>query len=345
MRRFRDKDYVETCEEWFFCVVGESHPYDRLVAYLKYLPGDGPWSRHGKSFRRAIGIYSMQELMDTIKFLKKNKPEYVFYDETVGAEMSCVPLNRISKHYRCDERLRDIFEQHDLDDLEDKTKKLVKSIIDVSDVGAENLGVTGSILLKIHHKNSDIDLVVYGKENFWRVMQSLDSIDGVERLDGLRLAEWVKRARYPLSMDELSKLAKLLKNKRVYKGTPFSIHGVRLDDEVTRSYGEVVYRAIGLAKIRATVTEASESCFMPAIYGLSDVETKQEYATDVEMLACFDGTFTAMFDRGTHIEAFGKVEAVMDLKSGRSIKWLVIGTFEGMNKEYVIPIEEAHPPP
>jgi len=347
LRRFRDKDYVETHEEWFFCVVGESHPHDKLVAYLKYLPGDGQWSRQGKSFRRAISIYSMQELMSTIQFLKKNKPEYVFYDETTGVEMSCVPLGRISKHYRCDERLRSILEGHDLDELEGKARELVESIADASGVGFENLGITGSILLKIHHPGSDIDIVIYGKENFWKVMQSLDSIDGVKPLDGVMLSEWVKRAsaRYPIPKGELSKISKFLKNKRIYKGTPFSIHGVRLDWEVTRSYGEVIYRKVGLAKIRAKIADASESCFTPAIYRLSDVEADEGYATDVEALACFDGTFTAMFDSGTYIEAFGKVEEVLDLRDKRSTKWLVIGTFEGMNREYIIPIEGASRPP
>ncbi|MCL7398678.1 MAG: hypothetical protein LZ170_00370 [Thaumarchaeota archaeon] len=341
MRKFRDKDYVETCEGWFFCVVGESHPHDRLVAYLKYLPGDGAWSRQGKSFKRTICAYSMQELVDTIDFLKKNKPEYVFYDETVGAEMSCVPLTRISKYYRCDERLREIVESDRLDELESKTKELVESISEVSGVDIKNMGITGSILLKIHHPKSDIDLVVYGKNNFWKALQSLHSINDVKPLDELRLNEWVSKAsaKYPLSTNTLSKLAKLLRNKYIYKGTPFSIHGIRLDEEVIRSYGEVKYRSLGLAKIRAVISDASESCFTPAIYRVSNVETEQKHAKDVEALASFDGTFTAMFDEGTRIEAFGKVELVIDLRGGRSFKWLLIGTFEGMGREYVIPTE------
>lgn len=345
MRKFRDKDYVETYEEWFFCIVSESHPNDRVIAYLKYLPGDGAWSRQGKSFRRTICTYSMQELVNTIDFLKKNKPEYVFYDKTIDAEISCVPFDRISKHYRCDERLYEIMESDDLDELERKTKELVESITAVSGVDVKNVGITGSILLKIHHRRSDMDLIIYGKNNFWKVLDNLYSIDDIKHLDEFRLNEWIRRAsmKYPLSMNELSKLARLLRNKYVYKGTPFSIHGVRLDNEVARGYGEVIYRKLGLAKIRAVISDASESCFTPAIYRLSDVETEQEYAKDVEILACFDGTFTAMFEEGTCIEAFGKVEHVTDLRSGCRFKWLLIGTFEGMNKEYVIPIKETLP--
>ncbi len=343
MRRFRDKDYVETYEERFFCVVGENHPHDRLIAYLKYLPGDGAWSRRGKSFTRVIRSYSMQELVDTINFLKKNKPEYVFYDETIATEMSCVPLNKVLKYYRCDKRLREILKDDRLDELESKAKELVESIVKVSGIDVKNMGITGSILLKIHHLNSDIDLVVYGKNNFWKVLHNLYLINDIKPLDELRLNEWIKRisAKYPISIDIISKLVKLVRNKYIYKGTPFSIHGVRLDEEVTRSYGEVIYRKLGLAKIRAVISDASESCFTPAIYRLSNVETEQEYAKDVEILACFDGTFTAMFDEGTYIEAFGKVERVMELKSGRVFKWLLIGTFEGMDKEYIIPIKEA----
>ncbi|MEM1991816.1 MAG: hypothetical protein QXL13_04195 [Nitrososphaerota archaeon] len=346
MRMFRDKDYVETQEEWFFCIVGEEHPHDRVIAYLKYLPGDGVWSRWGKSFKRTICTYSMQELLDTINFLKKNKPEHVFYDETIDAEMSCVPFNKISKLYRCDERLHDMMESDNLDELESKTKELVELITAVSGVEIKNMGITGSILLKMHHQRSDIDLVVYGKNNFWKVLHNLHSIDGVKPLDGFRLNDWIRRTsmKYPIPVSKISRLARLLRNKCIYKGTPFSIHGVRLDEEVTRSYGEVVYRRLGLAKIRAVISDASESCFTPAIYKLSDVEAEQEYAKDVEILACFDGTFTAMFKEGTRIEAFGKVECVTNLRSRRHFKWLLIGTFEGMNKEYAIPIEETLSP-
>lgn len=285
----------------------------------------------------------MQELLDTIDFLKKNKPEYVFYDKTIGVEMSCVPLYKISKYYRCDERLHDIMEKSndELDELERKTKELVESITTASGVDTKNMGVTGSLLLRIHHRASDIDIIVYGKNNFWKVLDSLHLIDGVKPLDEFRLNDWIKKAsiKYPLSTDKLSKLANLLKNKYMYKGTPFSIHGVRLDEEVTRNYGEIIYHKLGLAKIKAVISDASESCFTPAIYKLSDVETEQECASDVKILACFDATFTAMFEEGMQIEAFGKVECVTDLISGRRFKWLLIGTFEGVNKEYIIPVE------
>src|SRR5947199_7270211 len=43
-RRPKDRDFVETREGFFFCLVGYVHPPDRYLAYLKYTPAAaGKW--------------------------------------------------------------------------------------------------------------------------------------------------------------------------------------------------------------------------------------------------------------------------------------------------------------
>jgi len=39
-RRPKDRDFVETAEGFFFCLVGYLHPPDRYTAYLKYTPAE-----------------------------------------------------------------------------------------------------------------------------------------------------------------------------------------------------------------------------------------------------------------------------------------------------------------
>ena len=36
----KDRDFVETAEGFFFCLVGYLHPPDRYTAYLKYTPAE-----------------------------------------------------------------------------------------------------------------------------------------------------------------------------------------------------------------------------------------------------------------------------------------------------------------
>ena len=82
MRAFRDRDYVQTIEGYFFCVVGPVHPADRVIAYLKYVPDpSGKWGRGNIRFKRALRNYTMLDLLETLRFLE-HQPEYI-YDSPV----------------------------------------------------------------------------------------------------------------------------------------------------------------------------------------------------------------------------------------------------------------------
>ncbi|MCS7385528.1 MAG: hypothetical protein NDF55_02140 [archaeon GB-1867-005] len=38
MRKIRDRDFIESKKGMLFCVVGNVHPKDRAISYLKYIP-------------------------------------------------------------------------------------------------------------------------------------------------------------------------------------------------------------------------------------------------------------------------------------------------------------------
>ena len=66
MRRYRDRDYLQTSEGYFFCVVGPTHPKDRVIAYLKYVPeASGTWGRERRRFRRALRYYTIARALAT----------------------------------------------------------------------------------------------------------------------------------------------------------------------------------------------------------------------------------------------------------------------------------------
>ena len=40
----KDHDFIRTEENYLFCVIGYSHPEDRIISYLKYVPNiTGKW--------------------------------------------------------------------------------------------------------------------------------------------------------------------------------------------------------------------------------------------------------------------------------------------------------------
>ena len=122
IRSFRDRDYLETEEGFFFTVVGNIHPKDRVIAYLKNIPSQsGKWGSGERRYERALKYYTMNCLTETLKFLVEHYPHYVQRLETEKITFSSVPLNRIRKHYPPEEGLATLLRRKHLDALQKKT--------------------------------------------------------------------------------------------------------------------------------------------------------------------------------------------------------------------------------
>jgi len=330
----RDHDFLETWDSLIFCVVGDVHPPGRIFSYLKYVPGTGPWRRYRRSFSRIFSDYSMKEFKKMLDYLKKVHPEFVRYDPVIGAEMSSVPIEFIKKHYNCLEGLRELLKRGPRDRLEGLTIAFVGELCDHGDLHEDDLGITGSILLKMHHERSDIDLIVYGRREFWKAVEILGELGYL----GVRSREQALRdmlRRYPIASSDASNLVDRIRCRGVYRGVKFSIHGVRKSEEISEKYFDKIYRRIGLARAILEVDDASDSCFNPAIYrvhGSAEIGGREYH---VEQLMCYDLTFSAMFERGDRIEAYGKLESVVDRVHGKRFYSLLIGSVEAAGKEYV----------
>ncbi|RLG01369.1 MAG: hypothetical protein DRN49_01415 [Thaumarchaeota archaeon] len=330
----RDHDFLETKDSWIFCVVGDIHPPGKFFSYLKYVPGIGPWRRGGESFSRIFSDYSMNEFKKILEYLKNVKPEFVEYDPVIGTEMSSVPMDFIKRHYNCLEGLRELINRGPRDRLEKLTVNLLEEICGHGDLHEDDFGITGSILLQIHHERSDIDLIVYGRREFWKTIEILGELGYL----GVRSKEQALRRmlkHYPITLSDASRLVDRIKYRGVYRGVEFSIHGVRKSEEITEKYSDKIYRKIGLAHAILEIDDVSDSCFNPAIYkvrGSAKVGGKEYH---VEQLMCYDLTFSAMFEKGDKIEAYGKLEFVTDKLHKRSFHSLLIGSIEAAGREYI----------
>jgi predicted nucleotidyltransferase len=205
---FKDREFIETKEGLIFCVVGYLHPRDRVIAYLKYLPSaEGKWSSGSRRYSRAMRYYSASEVVRNVGWLEKHYPHYVFHSKVLGFKISAVPKRYIVRHYIPQKRLEEIVRKGPEDALEEKVLELVDLLSERAGVPKSFFGVTGSILLKIHNPSfSDIDLVVYGREQSLRVKAALLSLyeEGsphLTRLQGASLEKWCleKAEAYPVS--------------------------------------------------------------------------------------------------------------------------------------------------
>jgi len=343
-REFRDRDYIQTKDDLFFAVIGNVHPKDRVLAYLKYLPNPrGKWARAGKRYARSIRYYSASNIMKTVDFLRKRYSQYVFRYEPFDMVFSAVPRETIAKHYRPEERLRELLHADHLDGLERKAIELASLLSDQSGVSLDRLGVTGSILLDVHRSFSDIDLTVYGRDQSRRVKEALLSLyarDGgaLQRFSGRALSGWCKEQSsvHPLTIQEARALYARTWNKAVFRNTVFSIHPIKVEQEVTERFGEELYKPHGVVEARARIVDSSDSCFLPAIYLVTDVRTEGiSQLNAVERVVSYEGLYGDIAGSGDEIMVKGKLEEVFDASGRLKYRRILVGSPEARGSDFM----------
>jgi predicted nucleotidyltransferase len=343
-RKPKDRDFIETKEGLLFCVVGYLHPPDKYTAYLKYSPATaGRWQRQGRAYRRELAFYHAHQVAETLDILQTHYPHYVHTCPVRDMRFSMVPQEYVQTYYCPEQRLAEIL-AHPADPLEETVVKVVQTIQEATGLSSASLGVTGSILLGIHDPGfSDIDLTVYGRENVRRLRPALAAgLPGTAPPDKAYMEDWRRGVMRYFGLSEAQ--ARWLVSRRwtftfpyphrAQEGVIVSLHPTRTDAEIQEVYGEHIYRDVGMVRLQATIADAAEAVFMPAIYALTDVHILEGPAVAVSEICAYEGLFSQVADVGERVEARGKLEQV---DGGRRYR-LVIGSSRRAGPEYLLPI-------
>ncbi len=345
MRKFRDRDFILTKEGFFFCVVGPLHPRDRVISYFKYVPEEsGLWGKGKRKFKRVLRSYTIPSLLETFNSLKREYPHYLFHSSFFKITMTAVPKEYIAEHYKPEEKMAQLFESSNLDSLQKKLRRLVPFLSENSGVSSDFFGVTGSILIDIHRPEfSDIDITVYGLKNSLALKEALfeaysSSNSTVKRLEGSSLREWCnnKAERYPLQPQEALKIYERKWNVGFFEDIPFSIHPVKLEQEVAEEYGDKTYFPEGSATIRAVVWDNSDCLFLPAVYRVKDVNVVEgPKSTDIQEVVSYESLYDNLAQVDELIVVRGKLEHVVDRTTGQKHDRILVGSPEGRGMEYI----------
>jgi predicted nucleotidyltransferase len=344
-RKFRDRDFLRTKEGFFFCVVGPYHPPNRVISYLKYVPAKlGSWGKGIWRFKRVLRNYTIPSLLETFNLLEKDYPHYLFYSPFYNILMTAVPLEYLSKHYKPEEKLAQLINAKRPDVLQKKVMRFVSFLSEKSGIPFEFFGVTGSILLNIHRLGiSDMDMTVYGLKNSLAVKRALQEeysqLDSnIRRLQNSSLKAWCrsKAHSHPLTIDEALQIYRRKWNLGMFEGTEFSVHPVKLEDEVNEEYADKIYEPLGLVVLGAVVVDNSDSMFLPAVYHVQDVRVvKGPQVADIEEVVSYEGLYGDLAEVGETILVKGKLELVRDKKNKRKYHRVVVGSPEGKGTEYI----------
>ncbi|MHA1270980.1 MAG: hypothetical protein ACTSPY_14395 [Candidatus Helarchaeota archaeon] len=342
-----DRDFILSKDNFFFCVIGYDHPYDRAISYLKYIPNEsGKWKFGNQSLKRVLPHYSAASVKDTFQFLKKY-PNYLFDDKLNNIEISAVPVNLIQQYYNTTTKINELIYLEEKDPLQKKLMEFITYLTENNNLKFNDFGVTGSILIDIHdYRFSDIDLTISGLKNAETIKNFLlKEFKVTNRIKQFKnnkeLEDWILRKSLQFDFDHkiVRKIANRQWNFGYFDNTRFSIHPIRSKNELINNYGTERFKFIDFVKIHAEIKSSNESYFLPAVYKIKNVDVINGIKVEnLDRIISFEGLYCNIVSDGEVVEAFGKLENVFNLDSNRSYQRLVIGSFEAESRDYIIPI-------
>nr|MDO8132829.1 hypothetical protein [Candidatus Njordarchaeum guaymaensis] len=348
MRKPKDRDFIRTKENLIFCVVGYTHPPDRLLAYLKYIPSDGGlWAKGNLHFKRMMPYYSAKSVSETFSFLKKKYSKYLFHDPMNKITFPAVPYSDIDEYYKPEEKLMELAKEKEaLDTLQSKAVDLAEYLTGKAVVPIDKFGVTGSILLGIHNVQiSDVDITIYGYRSALQVKQALireykNPAGPLRQLNRSQEEDWCIKKAKQFSIDRES-AALILRRKwnfGFYEEKFFSIHPTKLDSDISENYGEKEFRSKGPIEIEARVDNAVEAIFNPATYKVGEFITlKGPEVNDIREVVSFESVFSDIGFPNQFIRVKGNLEMVVNRITKEKHHRVVVGSGSVSSPEYIIP--------
>lgn len=218
MRMILDHFYLKLMNNCFAVTVGNLHYNGFTLGYVKYCPvgWESTWRDRFQHYGRLVETYSPVNV-------RTHTPWSMFIPQ-YGSTIPIIPDSLVTDIYDPRVRLQEIISKPN-DQLEKNVANFVETIS--LNLGVESsLGVTGSILVKIHNEEvSDMDFVVYG------LRESIDLIDFIENnpsvfeaLGEHRLKDWCSRVNRATGLSCKESLKFYRRWRRgLYRGREYSL--------------------------------------------------------------------------------------------------------------------------
>jgi hypothetical protein len=324
----REGDLLQTHDGLIFDVKGLAHPAERIVAFPRFVPDSS-----GDRKRKSVAYKKVYSISERYRLLEKWFPQYLVFDPIFGECLCEVPKEDVRVHYDPITRLQELRDSDRLDDLESDALRFSELLQKSAGVPWSKLGISGSLLAKLHTPRSDIDVIVYGRANCLKTYEALRSEmksgeEGVRayRLEELRVLYNFRSQDTRMPFESFIKSEHRKASQGKFLRHDYFIRCIVDWDEVGEKYGDIVYKEVGYAKIRAKVSDDSEAIFTPCRYTVEAVQVLSgEGGNAVTEVASFRGRFCEQALMGEVIVAQGKVEKVQR-KNGEAFFRLLLGS-------------------
>lgn len=318
---------VETADGMIFTVKGLQQPPDRVIAYLRYLPDPaGERQRGTVAYRRVYRFEEQQEI------LRSCRPQALVRDPVLGLEVQSVARDEVAVVHDPVAFLARLRRGGPRDPVEQDGLALAGMIQAGAGVAWESLGISGSLMLGTQRPESDLDLLVYGRQAGLAVHRALgellDQAGGPLQRPGraaLRELYRAHRPETPLSFEQFCWSQGRKVNESRFRGRPVFVRFVPRPAEMGLRYGDCSYRPLGPSRLRARVIEDRWGIFTPCVYGLAEVRVLEGGPAEmVREIVSHRGRFADQVRADEGCEAVGVLEQVLPLE-GEPYQRLVIG--------------------
>lgn len=332
--RARPRDFIHTKDDLFFATTTYLHPEDRILSFLRYIPDpNGDRSLNGKR-------YSKVDSKQAYEFLSHKFPDYLFDCDITKVQMMGVPINRVKTILHPEERLEEILNLEDPDELLKKVIKVADTFHEHAGIPYDKMGISGSTLPGLYKTaQSDVDFVVYGLQNHRKAMKAFEEIKKDEKgaLKGIGPDYWRKLYEKrikdgSLSYEEFMWYENRKHNRGVVDGSLFDILATRDWDEIHGTYADTTFEPMGTLEVECTVKNAIAAFDNPSVYEVEDVKILEGPDVPLNEVASFTHTYAGQAVEGERVLARGKLERFTGPKSGYRI---VVGTTRESIGEYI----------
>jgi len=323
-RRYRDGDIICSKEGFIFYTFGYHNPKDRVVAFLKYIPQEYAeyfkleWINHKWIFKdrvllRPKQLFSPRVYAELVRVFNKEFPESLLYSANLRKYVFAVPEDKIEEVYTPNAASTKLLKKSSRDELEEKAVELIKLLSRRSEVFLDFFGIHGSISLGMHTEKSDIDIAVYGAQNYLKVLTTVKNMEkeGLLKISRRNIIEFLRC------------------NTGWFRGKRFVINAIRLLSEIKDYYD---FRIRAPVLVICEVLENSEAMFRPAIYRVKVLEVLRgdPGADKARELVSMIGLYRNIAEKGDRLIVKGMLEEAIDDEDYLRI---VVGT--GLEEEYI----------
>ncbi len=333
---YLDCDYVSTVfsgKKVLMRVVGPVHPPNYVLVYPKYVESSepSPW----RGYLRLVPRYSPCAIYDAaLRITRELNASLMKYDPYWNSTVPLLDKRKIREHFLPEVRLAEIIRE--ARGLETYVRELVLELVDNSSARLSYIGVTGSILLKIHNeKLSDIDIVVYEPVPPEEVRQAISTLKDQGLASSLSPDDIALKARekaesYGIPFEKAVELYKRRVELGLFKGRQFSICYVRRSPRRWERYGCRSFRFLSPIELTCEIIDNADSYSLTGRLIVNNVRILQGPDLKPSEIILYDSFFLGLFSVGERVRVKGLAAETSD---GELV--VLVGTHEVGG--YVIP--------